>query len=122
MMGCSKISFTRPSVILMGIFFLASIGTNYMACGSPVPQDGKTVEAHFNEAVKTTDDFIQRAKNTFTGKADEVHQGLTPLEIAAVVAGAVVLGFILFCCIGYCLCECVKELICCICCCKCCRD
>lgn len=70
-MACSKSLYTpRPSVILLGLFVLASLGTTFHVQASPVPDNGKSVEAHFNDGVKAADDFIQRAKNTFTGRAD----------------------------------------------------
>lgn len=69
-MACSKSLFCRPSVIFLGLF-IASIGSSLLVSGSPIP-DGKDAEAHFNDAVKTADDFIQRAKNTFSGRVDDV--------------------------------------------------
>lgn len=71
-MACSKstLFFQRPSMILLGlVIVLASSGTSLLAQGSPIPND-TNYEAKFNDAVKTTDDFITRTKNTITGKVE----------------------------------------------------
>lgn len=71
-MACSKstLFFQRPSVILLGlVIILAASGTSLLAQGSPIPDDSN-FEAKLNDAVKTTDDFITRTKNTITGKAE----------------------------------------------------
>lgn len=57
-------------MILLGlVIVLASSGTSLLAQGSPIPND-TNYEAKFNDAVKTTDDFITRTKNTITGKVE----------------------------------------------------
>lgn len=108
----------RPKFILMALSLVLCY--SHMTSGGPIPD----VELYKDQASS----FFERFMNTFVPgsaqkddpKSPNKGEKLTNLEIAGVIIGAIVLFFILLCCIGYCLCECVKELICCICCC--CRD
>jgi len=121
--------YSRPSRVLaiFGLVAAVAFTLNVVSItASPLPSPQDTAR-DFNEAVGnaagSAHDFVDRAKNTFSGKAGPGEEkGLKHWELAAIIAAAVILLLILPCCIAYCLCECVKELICCICCCGCCRD
>jgi len=66
----------RPSSILFAGFVLIAVcGTSMRVYGNPLPQDGdgikKDVTDAVNDASSKVQDFFQRAKNTFTLKADK---------------------------------------------------
>ncbi len=77
-------------------------------------QDGK------KERIMSGDD-IEYSDANHPKKLSNKKVNLTVGAIVGIAVGAVVLCFIIFCCIGYCCCVCVRELVCgvwkCLCCC-----
>jgi len=108
-------SIFRPSSIL-ALTFLAFVLLTFLAtfaAANPVP-DSEDVDNFAKDSVKKL-----KENEAFTVTGDDGKEyTFTTWDIIWMSLGALLIVFILFCCIGYCLCECVKSLICCIFCCE----
>jgi hypothetical protein len=77
MMSSKKMASTllRPSSVLAVTFVLLALcGTSMKVSGNPLPADekgvGENIKDQYDQAKTQAQDFFERAKNTFSGKAD----------------------------------------------------